>query len=64
MSSLMDKPFKLQQDNQNYIFSVCSSAGNPCMENDGKFNLYFLFNLIKILYLVYFCAKEYINDLI
>ncbi|KAI8130895.1 Cation-independent mannose-6-phosphate receptor [Lucilia cuprina] len=35
MSSLMDKPFKLQQDNQNYIFSVCSSAGSPCMENDG-----------------------------
>ena len=45
MSSLMNKPFKLQQDNQNYIISVCSSAGNPCMENDGKlkctYNLYF-----------------------
>ncbi|TMW50254.1 hypothetical protein DOY81_004668 [Sarcophaga bullata] len=35
MSSLMNKPFKLQQDNQNYVVSVCSSAGNPCMENDG-----------------------------
>ncbi|KAM7364495.1 lysosomal enzyme receptor protein isoform 2-T3 [Cochliomyia hominivorax] len=36
MSSLMNKPFKLQQDKQNYIFSVCSPAGDPCMESDGS----------------------------
>ncbi|XP_075149017.1 lysosomal enzyme receptor protein [Haematobia irritans] len=36
MSSLKDTQFKLQRDNQNYIFAICSAAGQPCMENDGS----------------------------
>lgn len=35
MRSLMNKPITLEQYNQKYIFSICSPAGQPCMENDG-----------------------------
>lgn len=56
MSALMNKPFKLQQDNQNYVFSVCSSAGNPCMENDGKFNDAYSYNIDLIPHNIYICT--------
>ncbi|XP_037943773.1 cation-independent mannose-6-phosphate receptor-like [Teleopsis dalmanni] len=36
MSSLKDKPFTLQLQDKSYTFAVCSGAGQPCLENDGK----------------------------
>uniref|UniRef100_A0A1I8NZK8 MRH domain-containing protein n=2 Tax=Stomoxys calcitrans TaxID=35570 RepID=A0A1I8NZK8_STOCA len=35
MSSLKDTKLELKRDNQTYVFAICSTPGEPCMENDG-----------------------------
>lgn len=46
LNSLKSIPISLSRDKYNYTFAICSTPGEPCLENDGK--LFFRILLLLI----------------